>query len=182
MKQRDTASNTNNIGEIEGATEERGLEPGLNLIVTFHAESPRREPKQQVADPFGDGEEDLAGWAEELTRALHPVGAPRAGSEPRVEPHPAAPPPDFDRIVGLGFDWLSRHKPAYAVSEGLHLACSAAAAVCAAPSDAPAALQLALADEDEVFDGRLDADQIRDLIFTIHPAHQAADILYQTAP
>ena len=37
-------------------------------------------------------------------------------------------------------------------------------------------MQLALADPDEVFDGSLDADEIRGLICTIHPAHQAADI------
>ena len=87
-----------------------------------------------------------------------------------------SPAPNFDRIVGLGAWWLAENKPHYSMSEGLHLACSAAAAVCAEPHDALAAMQLALADPDEVFDGSLDADEIRGLICTIHPAHQAADI------
>ena len=94
----------------------------------------------------------------------------------------ASPTPSFDELVGLVVWWLTQTKPRYSMAEGLPLACSAASAVCAALDDASEALQIALADGDEVFVGVLEDEEIRDLIFTIHPAHQASDIPYQTAP
>ena len=94
---------------------------------------------------------------------------------------PASPPPSFDAILGLGVWWLAEMKPRCSGGEGLWLAGSAATAVCAAPHDVQEAIQIALADADEVFDGVLDHDEIRNLICAIHPAHKAADIPYRPA-
>jgi hypothetical protein len=94
----------------------------------------------------------------------------------------ASPTPSFDELVGLGVWWLAENKPHYSMCEGLPIASSAASAVFAAPDDVSKAIEIALADPDEVFGGSLDDDEIRDLICAIHPAHKAADIPYQTAP
>jgi hypothetical protein len=87
----------------------------------------------------------------------------------------AASPPSHDEMVGKAFEWIKWCKPKYGVPEAHPVACSAAAAVCAAPHDVEAALQIALADEYEVFGDCLDEDEIRGLIFSIHPGDKAAD-------
>lgn len=123
----------------------------------------------------------------ELTRDLHSRwGRPNrtcrdgvAGTPPG-DRQPAEAQPDlslvlpsssdnFDAVVGLAMEWLSERKPDWAGSELMALACSAAAAVRAAPGDVGSAVQIALTDQDEVFEGSLASAEVEALIRCVHP-------------